>query len=459
MHILKFGKDYTRRQFMNKSAQAGLSLGMLTSLWPEIARSGDISKVYPEELLSIEAYTKGKIKTGDIVDANNVDAVKDLLDDIAYKQVKDMGRKIRIVKTTTDVTRMFPHKYLEATLSNAGKAKLDSTGNVVIDNGDPWIGGNPFPDAKDGLQAFANITLSWGRHDQTLYAIKDWDISPSGSVSYQYDFAWCEQNTIGLLNNPDGPYWQGKKDRNRFQSVWFTSPNDVRGTSFLNEWYYDQAQFPDLFGYLPAFKRERRFPTNQRFEPLVPGVTIFLSDAWAAGDPMLTWGNYKVIETKPHLGAVSENWAGDDPNWEKPAHGGAGDQTFWLSNMELCPEVLVIECEPTGYPRAPVGKKRVYVDTRNMMFVAYLTYDRRGEMWKSFEPAFSLYETPNNKVMDGDHVHWSWGHFTCHDIQSNRMSRALKAKKITGGYESGFNQGDGIHDQFLTIQAIRRLGA
>jgi hypothetical protein len=454
MHIKKYDFDYSRRAFMGKAA-IGAAAGVLAPLWPTIAKSGEITKAYPEELLHIEAYTKGKVKPGDVITADNVEAVKDLLDPIAYTQVKTMGRRINIVETTTDVTKLFPHEYLEATLANNGKAKLDAKGNVVNADGKPWIGGNPFPEAKTGAEAFANLTLSWGRHDQSLYAIRDWDISPEGDLSYQYDFVWAEQNTVALLK--DGPYWAGHEDKLRYQSVWFTAPNDTKGTSFLNIWPYDQTQFPELYGYLPAFKRVRNFPTNQRFEPLVPGITIFLSDAWAAGDPFLTWGNYKITGRKPMLGAVSGNFMGGDPNWERKVHGGPNGQTFFETYMELVPETIVIECEPVGYPRAPVSKKIVAIDTRNMMFVSYITHDRRGEMWKSFEPAFSQYSSPGGTVMDGGHPAWSWTHVHSHDIQTNRMSRFIQAKKVTGGYESAWNQGS-IYDQYMTLQAIGRLG-
>ncbi|NTV34769.1 MAG: DUF1329 domain-containing protein, partial [Deltaproteobacteria bacterium] len=105
-----------------------------------VAQNGTFEKAYPEELLSIEAYTKGKIKTGDLITADNVEHVKDLLDPVAYLHVSQMGRQIRIVKTTTDATRLFPAKYLEATLANQGKAKLDADGNVVTCEGKPWIG-------------------------------------------------------------------------------------------------------------------------------------------------------------------------------------------------------------------------------------------------------------------------------------------------------------------------------
>ncbi len=459
MHLLKFDHDYSRRAFLAKTGVLA-SAGVLAPLWPLIAKGADIGKAYPEELLSIEGYTKGKIKTGDLVTAANVDLVKDLLTPIAYKQVKEMGRRIRIVATTRDVTRLFPHDYYEATLKNAGKAVLDKDGNVFTNNGERWIGGNPFPDAKTALEAYANLTLSWGRHDNTLYAVRDWDIGPDGKVAYQYDFGWCEENTSGRLGagGSTGPYsGNAHKDKLRYQSLVFTGPSDIKGTTYLNTWFYDQRKYPELVGYVPAFKRVRKFPTNQRFEPLAPGLTLYLSDAWAAGDPMLTWGNYQLVERRPMLGACSHSQV-DQPNWEMSAHGGAAGQTFFEINMELIPECLVVDADPVGYPRAPVGKKRAWIDVRNMMFIGYITYDRRGAPFKSFEPSFGLYEKGGVREMTGKNTAWSWASVMSHDIQSNRMSRFVQAKEIGGGIRSGRNM-DGLYEKYLTEQAISRLGA
>ncbi|WP_439570667.1 DUF1329 domain-containing protein, partial [Methylibium sp.] len=185
------------------------------------------------ELLSIDAWSKGKIKTGDFITAENVEIVKELLDPVAYQEVKTMGRRIRIVPTTKDVTRMFPHEYLEATLRNQGKAKFDAGGNIVSPDGKPWIGGNPFPDAKTGVEVAANLTLCWGRHDNSIYAIRDWEIAPDGSQSYQYDFAWVEENSVARAQAKSFP---GGEDKLRYQAVFFTSPVDVKGTSYLSTW-------------------------------------------------------------------------------------------------------------------------------------------------------------------------------------------------------------------------------
>ena len=121
---------------------------------------------------------------------------------------------------------------------------------------------------------------------------------------------------------------------------------------FLSSWPSDQRQFPKLEGYLPAFKRVRRFPTNQRFEPLIPGATWYLSDAWGAGDPWLTWGNFKIVHRGPMVGPAGPgNFNSKDPNWKRERVGGPQGGSFIRSDYEVIPDLVVIETEPTGFPR------------------------------------------------------------------------------------------------------------
>ena len=124
MRIRKYDFNYSRRVFMEKVA-TGAGAGVLAPLWPMIAKSADdISKAYPDELRSIEMYTKGKIKPGDVLTENNVDVVKELLDPLTFQQVKQHGRRINIVESTSDVTTLYNNTYLEHTLANKGRAKI-----------------------------------------------------------------------------------------------------------------------------------------------------------------------------------------------------------------------------------------------------------------------------------------------------------------------------------------------
>jgi len=461
MRIRKYDFDYSRRSFLEKVA-TGAGAGVLAPLWPTIANSTDnISKAYPDELLSIEVHTKGKIKPGDTLTEANVDVVKDLLDPIAYQQVKTMGRRIKIKESITDMTKMFNYTYLELTLKNRGRAGFDKDGNLWTDGktGQHWLGGLPFPDAKDGAQACANITMNWGRHDFSMYAIPFWSMGPDGDLGYKHELVWLEQQVTG---RNDGKVLNGFGDKLRFNNALFTGPQDVQGSSFLSIWYADARKFPDLYGYFPAFKRVRQFPTNQRFEPLVPGITFFLSDAWGAGDPMLTWGNYKLVERRPMLGPCSgsANWyGGRDPNWHAPFHGGGKGKTFCEKTFELIPEVLVFDAEPIGYPRAPVGRRRTWLDVRNGTMVTQVTYDRRGQLWKQIE--FGTGQLKNEKAEIKDekgYPEWSWNCAQFHDIQSNRMTQIRLAKEV-GGYQSRFSvAGEDVYNKFMTTSAINRLG-
>jgi hypothetical protein len=456
MHLLKWSSNLKRRDFLRYgSAFAGA--GVLAPLWPTIASAGDVSKSYPDELLSIEMYTKGKIKVGDYITADNVELVKDLLDPAKYKHVSEMGRRLKVVATTTDWMKMGPWEYQNATLSNQGLAKFDKSGNVTIADGSPWIGGHPFPDSSSALELFAGLTLSWGRHDANLFAMKEFDINPLGEIDYQYDLVWAELSPVGRLVLEPRPYWPKHQDKLRFNTVVYTSPESERGASYLNVWPYDQNEFPDLYGYVPYFRRIRQFPTNQRFEPLVPGSALYLSDAWAAGDPLHTWGNYKVIGRQPMLAGVSGGWNSEHDNWEHGVHGGPKGDSFFDSVVEMVPEAIVCEAEPTGFPRAPISKKRVWFDARNQMPLAMVTFDRAGLPFRSFDGCYGQFIDGGKSVMNGKHPYWSWAYFHAYEFQSGRITRVEHVKELKGGHKSSVNDAD-IFQRYLTHSALSRLG-
>lgn len=458
MRLLRYRRDYSRRKFLQDCGRGVLATGVLTPLWQAVAADGDIAKAYPDELLSIEGYTRGRIKTGDTIDASNVEHVKDLLEPIRYHQVVEQGRRLRVVKTTTDVMRTSPWEYVEATLANAGKAAFDAKGNVVhAADGKPWIGGNPFPDPKNGLELFAAQTLSWGRHDASFYAVTMKEVERDGRIKFDYAGGWAELAPVGRVVMEPRPYWPGHEHRLRYQSVFFTKPFNFRGTSFLSVWDYDHSRFPDLYGYVPEFRRVRQFPSEQRFEPLLPGLSLYLSDAWAAGDPLHTWGNYRIVGRGPFLAGLSENWNGAHENWEHGTHGGPRDTLFWDTAVELVPEAIVVEAEPVKFPRAPVSRKQVWFDARNQVVVGMITYDRRGQPYRSFDGAYSLYEQGDKRFMDGAHPYWSWTHVTATNAQTGSVTRLEQVRVVDNEHTSGANDPE-TYDRYLTQGALMRLG-
>lgn len=455
--IKRYGRDYSRRTFLANTSKGLLAAGVFGSAWSAFARSGDLGSAYPDELNSIEEYSRGRLKAGDVISRDNVELVKDLLDPVRFFQILEMGRRLTLAPTTTDPYRLNPQAYIEATLRNRGQAVFDAKGNVVTRDGRPWIGGNPFPEPKSAAEVFAAHTLSWGRHDASFYASKEYDLDGAGNVLYSYASGWAEMAAIGRTVLEPRPYFPGHEDKVRYQSVFFVEPVDSKGVAYLSIWAYDQTKFPELWGYVPAFKRVRRFPTNQRFEPLIPGSELYLSDAWAAGDPFLTWGNYRIVNRGPYLAAVSGGWSSAHPNWEHKTHGGPQGTTFWDTTVELVPEAIVIEGEPIMFPRAPVSKKRVWFDARTLLPLAMVSYDRRGQPFRFFDGAFSVYDDGKSKVMDGKNPYWSWATVHAYNVQTNRMTRIEQVREVAGGHAMRVND-QSIYEKYLTIDALQRLG-
>src|ERR1700688_5230886 len=112
MRLLKYTEGWTRRHFLEQVGKGVFAAGVLNPLMDVIGRNGSLEAAYPPELLSIEAYTKGKLKPGDVLSAENVDIVKELLDPGAYWQIKYDGRLGALAPTKTNMTSMMQIPYL-----------------------------------------------------------------------------------------------------------------------------------------------------------------------------------------------------------------------------------------------------------------------------------------------------------------------------------------------------------
>ncbi|QHS11113.1 DUF1329 domain-containing protein [Sinimarinibacterium sp. NLF-5-8] len=462
MRIRKYDVDYGRRKMM-QSVLYGLGAGVLMPWEKVLASGGSVTKAYPDELLSIEVQSKGKVKVGDYITKDNVEYVKHLLDPGAIEQITGPeGRKIRIKAPTLNPRDLVSAAYYDATeedIKSGHKGKFDADGNVVDENGKRWSGGLPFVNPTTGVEVWANMCLNIGRADNACYVIEQKDYGATGKQEYHYNFQWVELNSTA---RNDRKVFRGLENELRRQCVFFAASQDVRGTSFLSIWDYDMRKIPQLYGYLPEFRRVRQFPSNQRFEPLVPGATWFLSDPWAAGDPYLTWGNHKIIERKPMLGAWSSDFSKHDENWEPPRQ--KDNPKFFDIPYEMAPEVIVTSCEPVGYPRSPVSKRVAYVDARNGMAASNIRYDRQGKIWSNFEMAHGQFiggGADGKRVIlsaDGKNPAWSWTYVHIYDFQNRRMSLCNHSKGAAG-IEARFQADpEWLYETYCTQQALQQLG-
>ncbi len=458
LHILKYDKHFTRRHFLESAGKAALGAGMLAPLWDVIARDGDIGAAYPDEALSIEHYSGGAVTEGGIIDASNVESVKHMLDPMLYMEVAQQGRILNIKAPETDVSRLTARPYLEATLRNQGQARLDVKGNVITKDGKRWIGGHPFPEGNDAFKIVIGHALNWTRHDAGAYPGFEWDLDRNDNQLFHYQNLFVEYLVSGRNVLSPKPYLPGHEGKLRISTFVLTAPQGFQGTSAMNIWYYDQSKLPEFYGFLPDFKRVRRFTTSQRFEPAVPASNYFPTDTYMMGDPVLLWGNFKIVGKVPFLGGVSGGWAGHKDNWILNRHGGVSGKRFFDTTHELIPEVIVIDMEPVGFPRAPYSKRRVWFDPRTMNPLTAIAYDRKGEIIKNYLNLTTCYQLPDGTQWPetGD-PYWAWTQLTIHDLKTDSISLMQHVYEIDGGFKLRVNDPN-IYHQFCTIPAVRRLG-
>src|SRR5260370_20280512 len=114
MRLTKYNEGWTRRHFLDQVGRGVFAAGGLSPLIDVIGRHGSVEAAYPPELLSIEAYTKGKLKPADVLNAENVDIIKDLLDPAPYYRTNHDGRLTDLPPPEPDVTRLPQSRCLQS---------------------------------------------------------------------------------------------------------------------------------------------------------------------------------------------------------------------------------------------------------------------------------------------------------------------------------------------------------
>lgn len=453
MRVLKFTEGWTRRYFLEQTAKGVLAGGVIAPLWDAIARTGSCAAAYPPELLSIEAYTKGKLKPGDALDAGNADVVKDLLDPATYLQIKSDGRVIDLVPTETDLNRLMIPAFVEATLRNRGFHVIGGDGNVYTRDGKPWIGGNAFPEPKTAEEILFCHSLAWGKHDAEGVAVREWDTDPAGETAYTYDMYFVTWQTVGRVILEPKPYMAGYEHDLRFTANVTTAPQDVRGMGMLSIWPYDQHSYPNSWAFAPSTKRIRSISPTERFNPTLPGSASFASDARMLGDPLLTWGNFKLVSKGPMLACVSRGAWNEKPGWEIPLCGGKSGKKYFRARFELVPEAYVVELAPIHYTNCPYSKKLVWYDARTLVPLTMIAYDKSGEMMHQHEGGYGMVAHPE----PGGHPNWSFTYVLAMDMKSRKLTRIQLIPEATGGYRTMFDDSC-LFSGYCSLDALRRIG-
>lgn len=386
------GREWTRREFLKKTG-SWAGAGLLQPVLSLIGEGKSIATAYPEELLSVEKYTKGRVKPGMVISREEADRVRELCPAGLYMELT-RGAQIKIAETTTSADALVPPYWVEATLRNRGQAVLDNRGQLWTRDGRPWIGGDPFPEPGSGLEAMWNHTFNQARYDDTREVANELHIDNSGAVLREGVGFVVRIQTVGRLAvepKPILPEYQKELYR---AMLTLLKPFDVYGLASNTTIYYDAAKLPDTDLYIPTLKRTRRVPSTQRFEPVSPYAVYFISDLGLHNDPLLTW-SWKLVGRKPMLGPSPHNRGAF-------ARGAGKDdfifpqvkEKFPRSTWELRPEMLIVD-GASHLEGSPYSRKRMYIDAIYHRAQTANMWDKAGRLWK-----FSVYYWGDTGVTD-----------------------------------------------------------
>jgi hypothetical protein len=378
---LKYFDHWSRRNFLKK-AGAFAGAGLLQPVLSLIGSGKSIAAAYPDEVLSIEKYTKGKVKPGMIISKENAELIKDISPEGLIVELQ-RGGQIKIAETDVRPEAINPKYWIAATLRNKGQAMLDKKGQLWHKDGRPWIGGTPFPEPQDGLEAIWNFKFNPRRFDDLRRISQIVTLDSGGTVVRRDGGIYMQIQTVGRLVVDPKPVLPNYKDELHRTLLSLTAPFDVYGLAVGSTIYYDAAKLPDTDLYIPTLRRTRRVPSTQRFEPASPYATYYTTDLDIQNDPVLTW-SWKLAGRKPMLapstsnvGARAKKFTKDDFIFPP------SDEKFPRSTWELRPEMLLVDGVP-HIQGANYSRKRVYIDGIHQSAQLTDIWDMAGKLWKFF---------------------------------------------------------------------------
>jgi hypothetical protein len=374
--------DYwTRRGFLKRTG-AFIGAGMLQPVLSLIDAGKTVEAAYPEEVLSIEKYTKGRVKPGMVISKDNVDLVKDIAPEGLLVELQ-RGAQIKIGETTLKPDAVNPTFWVQATLRNNGQAMLDQKGQLWTKDGKPWIGGAPFPEPKTALEAVWNYKFNPRRYDDLRVISQVVTVDTNGTVVRRDGAIYMQIQTVGRLVVDPKPVQPKYKDEIHRTLLSLTEPFDVYGLAVASTIYYDATKLPDTDLYIPTLRRTRRVPSTQRFEAASPYSTYYVSDLDIQNDPVLTW-SWTMVGRKPMLAPSPSNIGARAKEAKKEDFiFPPSDEKFPRSTWELRPEMLLVDGVP-HLPGANYSKKRMYIDGIYQRAQMADIWDMAGKLWKYF---------------------------------------------------------------------------
>ena len=328
------------------------------------------------------------LKPGLIINKDNIEQFKDIVDAAQYKLIKEGWFEIPVSETFD-----FPNAkgYVEATRKHGGSAKL----GAKVGELSGYVAGRPFPeepktsDPRAGEKVIWNFKygINWGDNAAISPFYWKYKNAVTGQVERTIKFSFHLLNFTGRTDyepipavtpNPSGLF--------RAIYVNVLEPQDLKNTQLLIQKYQDDTKFDDAYLYLGFQRRVRRLATGQVTDSFL-GSDLMIEDfegyesrvsdyKWTfLGTKNIMMPYYKHNDMK-----LTDEFK--DPSGYKyvdfGGKGGCMQNITWQLR-----KVYELKGEPVN-PAHPISKRVMYMDAQIFGASRSEIYDRKGELWKTF---------------------------------------------------------------------------
>jgi len=329
------------------------------------------------------------INPGMVINKGNADSVKDFLDPAMYEFIKNGDYEMTVGATTDFVLH---ESYIEATKKYAGDTVLGDKPGIIKGS----VAGRPFPqeptvdDPRAGEKLAFNYKNGYNWGDSAAIAPFYWKYRDmnSGKVERMVKFNFHFLNYTHRTQQTPFPAITPNPS-NLFRSIYVQvlEPFDVKNTQLLIQRFEDDLKRDNAYLYLGFQRRVRRLSTGQTTDAFL-GSDVMIEDFEGyngrISDMKWTYKGTKMMLSPMYnhneLTLDSETHT-DDEGYKVVAFSGKGgcfpDITWQLR------KTYVVESEPVD-PNHPISKRQHFIDAQTFVIPRNITYDRKGDMWKSW---------------------------------------------------------------------------
>lgn len=344
------------------------------------------------------------LSAGMTINQANVEQFKEVLDPAMYLFIKNGDTEINVGETTSFDLHS---SYVAATKANLSSVKLgDKPGELT---GSP--AGRPFPeepsldDPRAGEKLAWNYKYGYNWGDSASIMPFYWKFRDMNTAKLErtlkFNFHFLnfthrtqQEPTPAITPNPS----------NLFRGIYVQvlEPFDVKNTQLLIQRFEDDLKRDNAYLYLGFQRRVRRLSTGQVTDSFL-GSDVMIEDfegyngrisdmKWTfkgARNMLMPMYNHNdmQLDTETHV---------DEEGYQVVAFGGKGN-CFPNVTYQLR-KVYEVESESVDQNH-PISKRKHFIDAQTFTIPRNITYDRKGDMWKSWSigQAHPDHHLPQNK--------------------------------------------------------------